>query len=124
MPGGDGSLAGAPCPRLAGRQIETRPRESEGDVVNCGKWISELVECTRTESPLSPELRDHLKECAGCEQRWAGQRRLSAQFRTMRDAARAPRQPGARREQIMRECEAAHRTAFPPRLKWVLSAAA
>jgi hypothetical protein len=92
--------------------------------MNCHKWISELVECARTESPLSAELRAHLKVCTSCEQRWANQRSLSAQFRTMRDAARAPRQPGARREQIMREFEAAHRSAFHPQIKWVLSAAA
>ncbi len=93
-------------------------------MVNCDKWISQLVECARTESPLSAELRDHLRVCARCEQRWANQRSLSAQFRTMRDAARAPRQSGTRREQIMREFEAAHRRAFHPQFKWVLSAAA
>jgi hypothetical protein len=92
--------------------------------MSCQKWLSELVECARTESPLNPELRDHLKVCARCEQRWISQRNLSAQFRTMRDAARAPRQPGTRRDQIMRDFEAAHRNAFHPRLKWVLSAAA
>ena len=91
--------------------------------MNCHEWISELMECARTESPLSAELRDHLRVCPRCERRWADQRSLTAQFRTMRDAARAPRQAGTRRGQIMREFEAAHRSVRP-QLKWVLSAAA
>jgi hypothetical protein len=92
--------------------------------VNCRKWTIELVECARIGLQPGAELQDHLRGCFRCIERWDDERRLSAQFRTMRYAA-AARQPSvARRDEVMREFALAHKRATHPSLGWALSIAA
>ena len=74
--------------------------------MNCRACIAELVECARAGLPPGAQLQGHLRACPPCRERWAGERALSEQFRTMHAQAFAPRQAGGQRERIMREFEA------------------
>ena len=86
--------------------------------------IMELVECARTGLQPGAELQEHLSECSQCSERWEDERRLTAQFRTMRHTAAARRQSEVRREQIMREFALAHQHATHSSFRWALGIAA
>ena len=91
---------------------------------NCRKRASEIVECARTGAEPDAELRGHLVECSRCSERWEDERKLSSEFRMLRDAARFRRPSEARRIRILGEFEAAQRRSSRPWLKWTAAAAA
>ena len=93
-------------------------------MMDCRACIAELVECARAGLPPGAWLRGHLRVCPSCRDRWDGERALSVQFRKMRGAALARRQPDAQRERIMRAFEQARPSAFRPWLRWALGMAA
>ena len=81
-------------------------------MMDCRACIAELVECARAGLPPGAWLRGHLRVCPSCRDRWDGERALSVQFRKMRGAALARRQPDAQRERIMRAFEDANHPAL------------
>jgi len=92
--------------------------------VTCREWTVELVECARAGQLPPPELQNHIRYCARCAERWEDERRLSARFQAIREAA-AARQPSAiRRQQLLLEFERAHQGGFRVWARWALSAAA
>src|SRR5260221_8178667 len=93
-------------------------------MMKCRACIPELVECARAGSPPGAELQGHLRACPSCRERWEGERALSVQFRKMRRAVLAGREPGARRERILREFERARLHAVRPWVRWALGMAA
>lgn len=88
--------------------------------MNCRACVAELVECARAGSPPGVQLQGHLRACPSCRERWEGERALSVQFRKMRGAALAGRQPDARRERILREFDQVRLHAFRPWVRWAL----
>ena len=92
--------------------------------MTCREWTVELVECARAGQLPRLELQNHIRYCARCAERWEDERRLSARFQAIREAA-AVRPPSAfRRQQLMLEWEKAHQADFRRGLRWALSAAA
>jgi len=92
--------------------------------MNCRRWAVELVECARSGQLPGPELQNHMRYCARCAERWEDERRLSARFQVIRQAAAAWQPSAFRRRQIMLEFEHAHQGGFRLWPKWALSAAA
>jgi hypothetical protein len=84
----------------------------------------ELVECARAGRVPGPELQNHIRYCPGCAGRWEDERRLSARFQVMREAAAAWQPSAFRRRQLMLEFERAHQGGVRLWLKWGLIAAA
>ena len=93
-------------------------------MMNCRACIAQLVECARAGLLPGSQLQGHLRACPPCRERWEGELALSAQFRKMRGAAFARRQPDAQRERIMRAFEQTRPIAVRPSLRWVLGMAA
>src|SRR5690348_4787935 len=124
MPGGNGAIAAAPRAAAAGGEIETGAGGSSMREAKCTRWMAEIVECTRTASEPGADLRDHLRECSRCRERRDDERRLSAQMRVARDAARVHRPGEARRSRIVAQFEMAQRRSMRPLLKWAMAAAA
>src|SRR5579863_6090360 len=62
-------------------------------------------------------------ECSRCRERWQDERRLSAQFQAMREAA-AWYPSAARRQQLMLEFDRVHNGGWRLWLKWALNTAA
>ena len=90
--------------------------------MDCRNWIVEVVESARAGLQPDAQLQKHLRECPRCTDRWDDEQRLSAELRTMRDAASSRSE--VRREAIMREFELAHGTDMRRWVKLALSIAA
>ena len=92
-------------------------------MLTCRESTVDLVECARTGEDPDAELQAHLMSCSRCKERWEDERRLTTQFRIMRDAVTG--QPSmAGREELMREFERAHTGGFHVFWRWALNAAA
>ncbi|PYT26767.1 MAG: hypothetical protein DMG57_20620 [Acidobacteria bacterium] len=90
--------------------------------MDCRNWIVEVVESARAGLQPDAQLQKHLRECPRCTDRWDDEQRLSAELRTMRDAASSRSE--VRREAIMREFELAHGTVMRRSVKLAFSIAA
>ncbi|MBZ5591948.1 MAG: hypothetical protein LAP39_06910 [Acidobacteriia bacterium] len=92
--------------------------------MTCREWAVELVEYARSGQLPGAELQNHMRECAGCNDRWEDELRLSERFQAIRAAA-AARQPSTiSRQQLMLEFDRAHQGGVHVWLKWALNAAA
>ncbi len=90
---------------------------------NCRNQGFEIVECARTGAEPGPALSEHLAECAHCRELWDDQLKLSSDLRVLRQVAAKRLPTGTRREEILRDFDAIHRSR-PRLLKWALAAAA
>ena len=92
--------------------------------MTCREWTVELVESARAGQLPPPELQNHIRYCARCAERWEDERRLSARFQAIREAAAARQPSPIRRQQLLLELERAHQGGFRVWARWALSAAA
>lgn len=91
--------------------------------MTCRELAVELVEGVRAGHLPGAELQSHLTGCPRCHERWEDERRLTSQFRIMRDAvALQPSMAG--RVLLMREFQHAHSGGFHAVWRSLLNAAA
>lgn len=92
--------------------------------MNCQEWSVEMLEYANTGRVTGAEFQQHVRACARCNERWEDERFLTAQFRSIREAAAGLRPSDGGRVEIMREFARSHRRMFVPSFKWMMSAAA
>ena len=92
--------------------------------MNCQEWSVEMLEYANTGRVTGAEFQQHVRACARCNERWEDERFLTAQFRSIREAAAGLRPSDGGRAATMREFARSHRRMFVPSFKWMMSAAA
>ena len=90
---------------------------------NCRRQANEIVECVRTGAEPGVALTGHLAECARCRETLDDQLKLTSDLRLLRDVAGRRRFARTRRDEILLDFDAVHRSR-PRLLRWALAAAA